>query len=401
MNKGVCIILVLVVSTAAFAAAPDPHEAQVNAAVGDAVNRMRQDIETQPLSQDLTVADFLHQTGGRDELVQALHKADQIGGPRWIDGDTCQVKLTIDSQRVRDALVKIADESGRRSPLPPDALAAKLQVWNDRTFTATGTSISAQRAQILRPLDPHGPWSTVTDASRRKAIAEARDNAADRELESVGSVQISDGKTVDQVLADKNLRDEVHGWIAHAPVTRLEFKNDLSIEITLAADPHTLFDVFVDMAGKSGALPADSMKLAKARQQFIEQAAPAVGSARVSGEVNAAAAHGAHMPAEAPAWLNEALNSDATAKFKDTRLKTARDAENAARDALRQKVDALQVNNITIAQAAKRDPAFGHAVDQAMDRAHAYKIDYLPDGSVSVKVSLDPRDLWDELRELP
>ena len=37
---------------------------------------------------------------------------------------------------------------------------------------------------------------------------------------------------------------------------------------------------------------------------------------------------------------------------------------------------------------AKQTPAVEQAVQQAMSRARAYKIDYLPDGSVAVKVSL-------------
>src|SRR5439155_13874823 len=153
------------------------------------------------------IHDFLRRTSASDPFLQALRRADQIGGPRWIDNETCQVKLAIGSEEVRKTLVKIAEDSGRTSPLPPDALAAKLQIWDNRTFTATGASISAARAQQIRPADLPGPWRTVPDDARKQTIAAARDDAGDRVLESIGSIEIADAKNVSQMLADKDVRD--------------------------------------------------------------------------------------------------------------------------------------------------------------------------------------------------
>lgn len=381
-------------------AGPDPHDAQIEAAANDAVGRLRADIESQPLGQDLSVADFLKQTGSCDDLVQALRRADQIGGPRWIDDQTCQVKLAISSDRVRQALVKIAADNGRRSPLPPDAIQAKLRVWDDRTFTATGTSISASRAQMIRPIDAIGAWRRIPDDARKQTIAAARENAVDRILESVGAIELSDGKTVSAVLSDNAIRDPLRAALLARPVTRLEFKNDLSVEITLSADGCDVYEAFVDAASKSDLLPRDSLMLAKIRRAFVQQALPAVGSARASGQPNNTTA-AARIPRQPPAWVSQSLTSQATEKFKDSRLKTARAAEYSARDALRVKIDALDLSQSTVGEAAKRDPAVERAIQQAMDRSRAYKIEYLPDGSATVKVSLDPRDLWDQLRELP
>ena len=165
------------------------------------------DIEAQPLGADLDIGGFLKQTGSGDRFVQTLHRADQIGGPRWIDDQTCQVKLAIESERVRQALIKIAEESGRTSPLPPEAIEAKLRIWDGRMFTATGTSISAQRAEIIGPPNGPGPWRAVPVDARRQTIAAARNNAIDRVIESIGSVDVSDGKTVSQILADASLQN--------------------------------------------------------------------------------------------------------------------------------------------------------------------------------------------------
>src|SRR3989442_6012718 len=109
--------------------------------------------------------------------MQTIHHAEQIGGRRWMDNETCQVKLAIGSDRVRQTLLKIAEASGRQSPLPPDALEAKLRVWDDRTFTATGASISAARAQQLRPANLSAGWVEISEKARKQAIFAARDDA--------------------------------------------------------------------------------------------------------------------------------------------------------------------------------------------------------------------------------
>jgi hypothetical protein len=56
---------------------------------------------------------------------------------------------------------------------------------------------------------------------------------------------------------------------------------------------------------------------------------------------------------------------------------------------------------MTVGQAARQDPAVERAVEQAVRRAKVYKIDYRADGGANIKVSLDARDLWDELRRVP
>jgi hypothetical protein len=393
-----CLVLIMVPPADA---AQDPHEAQVSAAAADAANRLRADIETTSLSPDLNVGEFLKRTNTCDQFTDMLRHADQIGGPRWMDNETCQVKLAVSADRVRETLAKFADDNSRTSPLPADAIVAKLHVWGDQTFTATGASISAQRAEKLRPPDASGAWRQVSDESRRATIQAARRNAVDRVIDSIKTINISSGRTANDLLADQQIGDAFRAWLAARPVTRLEFKNDLSIAITLAADPRDVFEALCDLAGKSDALPKDRVELARVRNEFRRQMAAAVGSARVGGDPAGAARGGVHIPNQPPQWITQVLNTEATQKPQGTRLKTARAAENVAVDALRKKVDDLTIDSTTLGEAAKRDSAVERAIEQAMGRAKAYKIEYLPDGSVSVKVSLDSRDLWDELRELP
>ncbi len=378
------------------------RDAQIGAATSDAVARLRADIEIEPISPGLSVADFVHRIGTDEELDQTLRRADQIGGPRWIDDDTCQVKMTIGSDRLRPALVKMAEENPHESPLPPDALQAKLRIWDDRSFTATGTSISASRAEQLRPADLPGPWRAISDDARKQAILAARDNAIDHFFDSIGSVEVAPGTVVSQIINDAHVRDQLRHWLVAQPVTRLEFRNDLTIQMTLAVDPRDFFGQFSDAAAKTDLLPKDPVALAKLRRAIERQMSPAVGTASVNlPQKPEVAAVANPIPDQPPQWIEHALNTQASESYKGSQLKTARLAENGAMDLLRAKIDKLELSSTTIGDAAKQNPAVERAVEQAMGRAHAYKIEYLPDGSASVKVTLDPRDLWESLREIP
>src|SRR4051812_46686893 len=66
---------------------------QIAAATAEAVANLRDAIERTPINQRVTVGDFLRRTGSQDELNRALQRAELVGGPRWVDDDTCQVQL--------------------------------------------------------------------------------------------------------------------------------------------------------------------------------------------------------------------------------------------------------------------------------------------------------------------
>jgi hypothetical protein len=401
MKCRAALILCLLFVGSATRAAQDPREAQINAATLDAADRLKLDIDSTYLSPGLNVGEFLNRTNSCEQFRDMLRHSDQIGGPRWMDNETCQVKLAVSADRVRQTLAKIADDNSKTSPLPSDAIVAKLHVWGDQTFTATGASISAKRVDQLRPPDLAGPWRTVSDEARRATIQAARQNAIDGVIDSIKSIGISNGKTVADVLADKQISDGFGAWLAARPVTRLEFRNDLTVAMTLAAEPREVFDALSDFASKSDAWPKDHLELAKARTEFRRQMGTAVGSAHVGGDTTRPPGAAVQIPNQPPAWISQALNSEATQKLQGTRLKTARAAENVAMDELRKQIDSLALGSTTLGEAAKQNAGIERAIGQAMGRARTYKIDYLPDGSVNVKASLDARDLWDKLRELP
>src|SRR5687768_5296009 len=84
----------------AHAQLPDPRRDQVAAATARAVDRLRAQISTEQLGRGVTVGDVLRSTGGTDNFVKTLQRAQMIGGPRWLDDQTCQVRLEITGPRV-------------------------------------------------------------------------------------------------------------------------------------------------------------------------------------------------------------------------------------------------------------------------------------------------------------
>jgi hypothetical protein len=94
------------------------------------------------------------------------------------------------------------------------------------------------------------------------------------------------------------------------------------------------------------------------------------------------------------------LDAEGNATAAKTRLLTQSAATGNATDLLRSRVNTLNLTaDLTIGDAAKANPRIAAAVERAVLRARLYKVDYHADGSAMVRMMLDPRDLWNELRQ--
>ena len=65
---------------------------------------------------------------------------------------------------------------------------------------------SIVNAALLRPVDS-AAWQQVDDAARRRAIAQAAQDAARRALDSIRSLPLAPGKSASALLADKSVAD--------------------------------------------------------------------------------------------------------------------------------------------------------------------------------------------------
>ncbi len=421
MNRSIIATLfTILLSCSALGASADDSDdarsAQVSAATAGAVLRLQDDISEQRLAPRLNVGQFLERTGQSAALTDLLRRADQIGGPRWLDENTCQVKLSIAGQSVAQLLEQIASDLGSKSPVPPAAIRMKLRDWNGRTFLATGTSVSAGKLDSLRPPPSAPGWQQVDDASRKRAIADAARDAAKRALQPVTNLRIAQDRSVSDLLADPTIAARLDKWLATRPVTNVRFHDDLSVDLTLGVTGDEVYDALERAAGIHQTAndeppvsfpPGKSLVNAGAhvdalRRDFDAQFEVPVGKGRAERAATAPAVNSRLiLPDQPPPWLANPIRAEAKSAWRGSKLKTSRAAESAAMDALRKQVDALPLGSQSVAAYSRQSTAIARGVDDALVRARVTKIEYLTDGQAVVHVELDPRDLWDELREVP
>jgi hypothetical protein len=374
----------------------------IAAATANAVDALRDDVASARIDSELTVADFLAETHGTDDLMELLGRAEQVGGARFSsDGAACEIQLQISGERVARELVTIAANHPRHSPVPAEALARMLERWTDREFTGTGSSISGLKVQFIRPpATPDDAWGDVTDQARQQAVDAARDDAITRALDEIRPIPWASGKTLGEEQSIAPFKDALSTWLSARPVRRVWFRSDHQVELTLSTPP-TEYCNEVLTAAHAAFLPLPNPgEEATLRGKFAALPTVSIGVATAYTSAPSTAAFVPVIPSQPPSWLDEPLMGEGTANSRGNKLKTARVAEAASIEALRTTINALPLDGaITIGEAAHKSPAVAQAVARCLSRARPYKVEYRADGSVSVKSSLDPRELWAEISQ--
>jgi hypothetical protein len=391
------LVAMLVLTGLARAQDPTPTDPriardQIAAATSRALEALRGQVSAEPVIDGVSVQDLLDKTNGNRKLMQTLRRAQQIGGPRWLDSQTCQVRLEIGGPMVANALYVIA-ATDNRTPVPPDVVKGRLQRWNTKTFSATGTSTGAAAVE-----------QALADAVHKQAVCDARIDAVNQVLQQVRPIPMTKNKTVADALALPGVRDEVEKWLNDRPVTQVEFREaQQQARVTLAVAGDELFDTFQAAASKQANAigPMDEAAWGHVHDEFVSRVGPASGRALAKGSAGTAAP--VAIPATPPAWVDQQIQAEGSSGAKTSRLKAARAAESDASRALRAKVEPLALSpGMTLGDAARQDKRVDAAIERALVRgARTLNVDYAPDGSAKVSVALDLKDLWQEIAELP
>jgi hypothetical protein len=331
-----------------------------------------------------------------------------IGGPRWIDNDTCQVQLEMSGTRVARIVEHIANAHRDRVAVSKDDLDQLATDWQRRTFSGAGSSTAFARAGRLRPrLTANSPWSTIPEADRQKLYAAAKEDAVNRVIDSIKPIEISKGKTVGDALAEPEVHKAVMEWLAVRPVVRVDYHADLQIEITMAGTPNGLFDVVRHAVIERSDLPIphSEAQWALVRHDFQTQMALPIGRATAAGAATLPANAVDYsrprfvLPNRAPDWVGRRVDVEAYGDRGLARLKGAREAEAAAKRKLVVEINALPLSSgVTVGKAAESDPHIRDAVASALDKARTVNTDYTQKQGVAVSMQLDLQDLWDALR---
>lgn len=399
------VMLAAMLSSASLlraAGVDDVRREQVAAANSQALIELRRAIYAEPIGGGYTVRDLIERTGSKKRFAESIARAHQIGGPRWLGDDTCQVKLEIPAAVVARALVNIAIQNRLESPVPPEVLLGRLQSWTDRKFSATGTSM--------------GPGAVMPQGPRGKSVCAARDNAVAQTIATIKPIPLTGDKTVADALAQPGVGEEVERWLVARPITQIEFADPAQARVALAVPPEELFNTFRIAAGTAAVkqqpvpLPRDENEWNKVRQEFVNHVTPAVTRGVATADGGDGAGDGAvavqraalDVPGAAPEWVERQIEAEGKGTAKGSQLKAARAAEADAANKLRAKLDPLPLTSgRTIAQAVAADKTLENALDRALVRARTTDVQYHGLDSATVKVQLDLRDVWRELESMP
>lgn len=234
----------------------------------------------------------------------------------------------------------------------------------------------------------------------------ARASAAATVIENVRRVKLKPGRTVANVMdaPGSRLRTDLDRYLADRPVTGVEFQPNQQVEVGISVPGPEVAGVV-----RSAVQAASDPQLADVDwNRVVDDIARAVGAGVgrgvVGAQVSAAPvppAANVKLPAQPPDWVWTQLDADASARGGDSALKCARAAERAALGKLEAQVNALTLSaGMTVGEAGRKDPRIAEAVSRGLGRAKVYKSDYHADGSATVYVSLELRDVWDQLRQL-
>jgi len=368
----------------------------VRAATNNAVRNLYDEVGRQQLGPNLTVRSYLRSMKLEEDFLKTIQSAEQIGDPRWVNS-TCQIQLEIPASRVSYALRQFADANPKKSPITGVEIDRASRNWPQNVFGATGSA--AGRGADIRPRRD-SRWASIPGDIRQKALDDAAQDAAHRVMDSVKEIPLGNKKTVGDAFADPQISKRLGSWITSRPMTRVDFADNLDVEVALAAEPREFFNVFKEtIQNQNQFAPAHPEDWHDIEKDFLAKAVPAVGRAHVTEPKANAAVNVVHLPPRSPAWISKSIDVVGNSPPVGGKLRTARAAERDAQTKLTERIESLELaNNLTLGQAARQDPRIAAAITRTVERIQPHKIQYNSDGSVTVHCETDLRDLWDELR---
>lgn len=368
-------------------AAPVVSREQAELASLVATERLRAEVLRTPLSSGLTVGDFVERTRSRPRIDSLLDRAEQVGGPRWPDEQTCQVRLELRGAIVADELVTIARDAGGAAPLSAEEVAKAVLPLRERVFNASGVSVSADAIERV-PAVGDGPWASVAASSRAEAVRSARQSALEQAQATIDAMVLPDGSTLgERRRADPRLDESMRGFFAARPLVPLGWDDDLTARVAVTI-PVEAFGDSLSRLVPGADEPAYRDRLAA---QLRHQPRLIVGAAKVIAPVQPAGEN----VVSAPAWSRGLILVEGSAAPAATRLQTIRAAEREAQQRLRETVMALPMGDgsaLSRQVAARR--SIGMAIERSLSLSNTARITFHADGSATVQVVLDGRTLW-------
>jgi hypothetical protein len=401
--RWLCSILVLCFLTLAqlpgiLLAQATGRTAVEQAATQSAVRALLDQVRSAWPGPNIVVNRLTSPTSGDNDLASIFSQIAPLGGPRWLDEQTCQVRLEISGAQVADDLRQIAAARAWPAPVATDEFKSS---W----FSATG---AATFAGVAPQPPPGSEWANIPGDLRRQTVQSAALHAAEEALARIGPIELAPGRRISAALTDRIARKAVLDWLINRPVIAIDYQpptpGGLALEVTFSADPLEFSDIVRAAVAVPGPRPRTVDPWNAVRDQLIARLGILQGRATIAPfAATQPVAEPISLPATPPDWAATLLDAVGNGPPAASSLRAARLAESEALAQLRRQVLDLPLTpDSTIAQAIAKDPRLSRLVDRAIARgAVLYQTDYHPNGTVTARMSLDLRLIWSALADQP
>lgn len=362
-------------------------------------------------------------------MGRTLRRAQLVGGARWIDDQTVQVRLDLSARVVADAVMQLAGAYQRQTGIPPQKIAEATRAWSDRTLTATGLSTGVvSSSAVVVPVRPArtrvagaeagsaaessadgavgGETASGHDAGVAvdggvvppESIEAAKSEAAESLMAALSRAELPGGRSVRELVRLPGVRDALAVHVRARPLRERQRLSDGSVRVVVQLDAARVVEVVrsAAVAANEPWIPTDEATwsawgrvLAGAVPAEVEGVLPAADFRDLLTRVSVDAP---------PGWVEQPLEAEGSSGGLATKLLTARQAEVTALRELREALQSLPVGeSVSLGQLARRTPLYAGVVDRAMSRARVIRVDYFEDGSATVRVRTDPRLMWQDV----
>lgn len=385
------LVVILVWVLNGISQAQGDESGPVQAAWAAARSELNREISSATLKPGLTVAQLQEGLKGFS-FADVVENAQQIGPPRWVDQNLVQVRLQVPAGQVLECITRLPDDQVRVY-LGPSELARLKREWKTRTFQAIGQAIPASRLESLLTTIQTPDWREISPVLRTEAAQKAREGAVGKLVHLTGQIRIGPDKTIEQLLVPDG-KDRLRTWAYTLPATSVQLKEDRQVEIGLYVDHEGLEQQVRQSVEQGGLSTTESLSALSAGVRTI----PTILTGRARLEMPVSRVFIPDWGAVIPLWVNDPIVAEGSSRPVESRLKTARQAERIARNRLRERIEQLEMTpGQTLRQSVTSDPRVRQSIDRAVEQARVYQVDYAADGSVTVRVTLDPNELLDEL----
>jgi hypothetical protein len=366
----------------------------IAASTSKAVRQLYSEVSRLSLAPNLTVGQYVRHMDCEEEFLKYLQRADQIGGPRWIDPYTVQVQLQIPAARVSQALKQFAGAYPKRSPLTAAQIEMASRQW-PAVIGAMGSTAESIVLKAIRPR-PGPPWSFVSDRDREQALEAANAAAVEQSIEAVSPVKLADSRTLGEALADPSVQKTVRDWLVSRPVSNVNFCDDLQVEVTLSVDERAFFEqVRTAIRGQTLVpMPQSIEQWRQVERDFFARFRPATGRATAARGVPVTQSV-LTVPRKAPEWAVQKVEIVGQAEPAGSKLRARMQAEADARAKLRQRLESLQLEkDLTVGDAVRQSPRIAENLAAYVEQVRPYRTEYQSDGGAAVYLQADLGELW-------